>query len=143
MKFLNPEPPLSELQVDECEAGCGLLLPKALRQFYLFSNGGEPEPYVFRDKIDTVVSEFLPLLTENEDQLTAIEVYQHLVLDQAIVPSAFFPFAVDGGGDFFFTDTSTNHGAVYFYNNDALEESESLVDLELGVADFWKALTPE
>jgi hypothetical protein len=89
-----------------------------------------------------VVSQFLPLLTKIERRETAPTVYQDLVLDRTPDPTTYFPFAVDGGGDYLFTDTSTNHGAVYFYGSDADEGSECLADLELDLADFWKASTP-
>jgi hypothetical protein len=102
MEFLNPDPALTEVQIKECETACGLRLPQALRETYLSANGGRPNPYVFEKKIDTAISQFLPLMTKVERRETALDVYQDLVLERAIVPITYFPFAVDGGGDYFF-----------------------------------------
>lgn len=142
MQFINPEKKqITESMLAECEAVCGLKLPQALRASYLFSNGGEPNPYVFQhENLDTVVSEFLPLTAESRG--TAIKAYQRLVRDRKLVPLQFFPFAVDGGGDYFFADTSTPNGMVFFLRSDS-RRGMSLLGLGLGVAEFWNALTPE
>jgi len=117
-------------------------LPDPLRRQYLRANGGSPDPYVFEnDELDTVVAAFLPL-TATGDGDTAVETYADLVASKGIVPRHFFPFAVDGGGDYFFVDTATAEGAVYFYRSDSAEAA-GLVPLHLGVDDFWSALKPE
>jgi hypothetical protein len=107
---------------------------------YLASNGGEPDPYVFEnDELDTVVSEFLPLRSESRG--TAVRSYKLLVLERAVVSPNLFPFAVDGGGDYFFVDTETPDGKVFFFRSDAADPS--LVSLGIDINEFWAALKPE
>jgi len=107
---------------------------------YLASNGGEPDPYVFEnDELDTVVSEFLPLRSESRG--TAVQTYKLLVLERAIVSPNFFPFAVDGGGDYFFIDTKTPDGKVFLFRSDAA--APSLVSLGINLNEFWASLKPE
>jgi hypothetical protein len=141
MEFLNSDYPLSETRIAECEAACGVLLPLSLRECYLAANGGVPNPYVFENTdLDTVVSEFLPLASESRG--TAVQCYQRLVLDRKIVPEGMFPFAMDGGGDYFFTDTTSRDGAVYFFRGDS-SGTDALIKLNLGISGFWGALKPE
>jgi SMI1-KNR4 cell-wall len=110
-------------------------------KLYLLANGGIPEPYVFEDEnLDTVVTEFLPLKSENAN--TAITCYRDLVLDKKSVPRYFFPFAVDGGGDYFFVDTATPEGAIYFYRHDNAS-SKPLLNLKVGFERFWALLKDE
>jgi cell wall assembly regulator SMI1 len=141
MHFANPEQPISESEIEQCEAACGIRFPRVLRSCYLSSNGGEPEPYVYQnDDLDTVVSEFLPLLSKSRG--SAVQSYQRLVSERGIVPQHFFPFAVDGGGDYFFVDTSTPDGRVSFFRSDAADGNQ-LLPLGLGLEEFWAALKPE
>jgi cell wall assembly regulator SMI1 len=141
MTFTNPDHQIDEARIDRCEADCGIRLPRALRSTYLASNGGEPEPYVFQtDEVDTVVSEFLPL--ESDSRGTAVQSYMRLVRERALVAPHFFPFAVDGGGDYFFVDTSTDDGRVFFYRSDSAS-TLGLLPLGLNVDEFWAALRPE
>jgi hypothetical protein len=141
MEFLNPDRPLTDGMISLCEDACGLVLPDPVRQIYLRSNGGEPEPYVFQnDELDTVISQFLPLVSESRG--TAVQSYRRLVAEKALVPANLFPFAVDGGGDYFFVDCKTAEGAVYFYRSDTGFD-EKLVPLGLNFDKFWGALVSE
>jgi hypothetical protein len=141
MEFLNPDRPLTDDMIVRCEDACGLVLPNPVRQIYLRSNGGEPEPYVFQsDDLDTVISQFLPLASETRG--TAVQSYRRLVADKALVPANLFPFAVDGGGDYFFVDCKTADGAVYFYRSDTSFD-EKLLPLGLNFYQFWRALVTE
>jgi hypothetical protein len=141
MKFVGQEPPLSKETIARIESFLGVHFPDVLRQNYLTANGGEPIPYVFEsDVLDTVVSEFLPLASDIRG--TAVQCYQKLVLEERIVEKHFFPFAVDGGGDYFFTDIQTEVGDVYFYNSDS-SRPNPLIRLNLGIDSFWKALKAE
>jgi cell wall assembly regulator SMI1 len=141
MIFSNGDLQIDDARIDRCEAECGIRFPRALRALYLASNGGEPDPYVLeRDAIDTVVSELLPLVSNSRG--TAVQSYLRLVLERAIVPPQYFPFAVDGGGDYFFVDTDTIDGKVFFYRSDSID-MPLLHPLELNIDEFWKALRPE
>jgi hypothetical protein len=140
MTFTNPDPPINDALIDRCEAECGIRLPASLRAAYLLSNGGEPEPYVLQtNEVDTIVSEFLPLKSESRG--TAVQSYHRLVRECAIVPQHYFPFAVDGGGDYFFVDTESSDGKVFFFRSDS--NSPSLLPLELNIDQFWESLRPE
>lgn len=141
MNFTNSDSPITEAQIVECEANSGIRLPASLRSTYLKYNGGEPDPYVFQDdRIDTVVSEFLPLKSMSRG--SAVRSYELLVKERAIVPSNFFPFAVDGGGDYFFVDMNTPDGKVFFFLSDSTDVS-ALHPLGMGLYEFWDALIPE
>jgi hypothetical protein len=110
-----------------------------LRGQYLKSNGGTPDPYVYEDDdVDTVVSEFLPLVSCRAKR-TAFNVYENLVLAKALVPLQFFPFAVDGGGDYFFVDCSSANENVSFFVGD----DRSLLRLSVGLPEFWARLKQE
>ncbi|TPI23262.1 SMI1/KNR4 family protein [Mesorhizobium sp. B4-1-1] len=141
MRFLNSEHPLTGDMIAQCEKACGLVLPAPARELYARSNGGEPDPYVFQnDELDTVVSEFLPLAAESRG--TAVQSYRRLVTEKAVVAARFFPFAIDGGGDYFFVDTQTRDGAVYFYRSDSRFD-QGLLPLGLDFTGFWAALVAE
>lgn len=138
MKFLNPEKKLSKQQIQRVELSLGIKFPSLLVEYYLKSNGGEPEPYVFqKGRLDTVVSEFLPLISNELD--TSPEVYKDLVLSKQIVPNNLYPFAIDGGGDYFFLDLSDTKLATYFYMHDTVRK-RPLVNLRMSFGEFWQSL---
>jgi hypothetical protein len=135
------EPALTAGDIANAETSLGLSFPESVRKLYLSTNGGYPEPYVFENaSVDTVVAEFLPLKSARKG--TALKSYEHLVVNKRLVARDFFPFAVDGGGDYFFVDCSTSEGVVYFYRGDSAER-ERLLDLKLGFDEFWASLKSE
>ena len=141
MKFEDPQPPITLEDLSDAEAELGLKLPADLKATYLKANGGQPNPYVFENEdLDTVVNEFLALRQSTHGR--AEDTYRLLVRDRRLVPANFFPFAVDGAGDYFFVDTATDHGAVYFYRSDSPVE-DRLRDLKVGVREFWSRLKAE
>jgi hypothetical protein len=141
MTFANSEPQISAQEITSAEKVLGIVFPLSMRSFYLLSNGGIPEPYVYEDEnIDTVVTEFLPIKSDRKK--TAVETYERLILNKQLAAKQFFPFAVDGGGDYFFSDCSTQEGAVHFYRSDSAE-SKHLISLNLGFEMFWKSLKGE
>lgn len=141
MTFSNSEPSLSHADIADAEAILGMSLPIAVREHYLAVNGGSPVPYVYEDtNLETVVSEFLPL--KSEHIRTALKTYEHLVLRKKLVPRPFFPFAVDGGGDYFFVDCSTSDGVVHFFRSDSARGAH-LLNLRVGYKKFWPLLKPE
>ena len=142
MDFTNADMKLSESEIRRVEDGIGLTFPGPLRLHFMNYNGGEPEPYVFENddaQISTVVTESLPLLTSSE-RGTAVAAYQNLIVEKALAPKSFFPFAVDGGGDYFFIDCDS--GGVYFMKSDRYPNIE-LVDLHLDLDGFWQSLKNE
>ena len=141
MKFINSEPSISALEIANAEKALGITFPSSVRSLYLSTNGGNPEPYVFEaDKIDTIVTEFLPLKSGCKG--TALKSYERLVLDKKLVPPHFSPFAIDGGRDYFFVDCSTSNGAVYYYKSDSADRNH-LLNLKLGFEQFWGLLKGE
>jgi hypothetical protein len=141
MIFLDSQDAISMAELQRLEAVMSLVFPEPVKLCYLESNGGSPSPYVFtNDDIDTIVSEFLPLKSTTSG--TAVESYRRLVLVAKLVPRSLFPFAVDGGGDYFFVDCASPSGRVYFYRSDT-NGTDPLVDLRLGFQEFWESLKPE
>lgn len=142
MEFTNLDRPLTESEIRNVERSLSLVFPKPLFALFLQHNGGSPEPYVFEDDrqlISTVVSGTLPLLT-GSDRHTAIETYQALVIEKELVPSSYFPFAVDGGGDYFFVDCESER---VFFLDTARYPPVELKDLDCRLDQFWKKLQPE
>jgi hypothetical protein len=141
MKFEHADISLTLRDISDAEKEVGLSFPTSLRNHYLTVNGGSPNPYVYEDEnVDTTISECLPLRsTRSRD--TAIVVYQDLVISKGIVPTHFFPFAIDSGGDYLFVDCSSVDGDVYLYQHDTIYEP--LVPLRVGLDEFWARLKPE
>jgi len=141
MLLTHQEPPISEQQIVDIQTNLGVHFPIAICKFYLSSNGGIPDLYVFENKqLDTVISEFFPLASNK--RRTAIQTYNLLVRDKRLVAPQFFPFAVDGGGDYFFVDCLTEEGLVYFYRSDTAS-GKQLLSLELGFEAFCESLKKE
>jgi hypothetical protein len=135
MKFENSRTPLTSEALSSAEAEIGLRFPPGLREHYLRANGGVPAPYIFRrGEISVAISECLTLRVDGRG-LSAIGAYESLVLKRRIIPSYFFPFAVDGGGNLFLVDCRSDEGAVYVWWHDVLDEN--LLDLRVGIAEFW------
>lgn len=143
MRFDNPEVPVTSDEIKVIESNLSLSIPQELKEQYLRSNGGSPDPYVYEDdNVDTVVASFLPLVS-SRGKRTAVDTYEHLVQSQKIVPQHYFPFAVDGGGDYFFVDCSSENGMVFLYRSDFAVDDGPLVPLKVGVGEFWSRLKPE
>jgi len=66
-------------------------------------------------------------------------------LEKALAPKNFFPFAVDGGGDYFFADCDTPAAIVSFFQGDywSSDRSKCLLDLSLGIEQFISCLKAE
>lgn len=144
MKFTSLDRIPSLDEIISIESRLGITFPESLRDLFLTFNGGIPDPYVFRiDDLHTVVSETLPLISE-QGRDTALESYESLVLRKHIVPTNFFPFAVDGGGDYFFVDCQESEATVYFYRSDGFfAPDDPLIKVCPTLTDFWDSLTSE
>ena len=141
MQFTHSQESVSTTEIDQIETEMGLKLPESVRSCYLAANGGVPSPYVFtNDDVDTVVSELLPLKATKTG--TAVQSYKRLVVALKLVPTSMFPFAIDGGGDYFLVDCRTVKGRVYLYRGNT-DKHNPLVDLELDFDDFWASLKSE
>jgi cell wall assembly regulator SMI1 len=141
MRFDDCDVALTDAQVQSVEASLGLRFPPSLREYYVRWNGGSPDPYRYEDEnLDTVVADCMPLVSRHR-RGTSVESYRNLVLAKRLVPRHFFPFAVDGGGDYFFVDCSSADAAVYFYRGDSAHDA--LLPLQVGLPDFWRRLKPE
>ena len=144
MTFDNTDAALTIHDIAQVEVELGLTFPLPLRRHYLQWNGGSPDPYVYEDEhIDTVVADVLPLKSPING--TAVKSYRALVLEKQLVPRTFFPFAVDGGGDYFFADCSDPNGQVYFFNGEAWfdDRDRCLVKLPVDFDGFFASLKPE
>lgn len=64
--------------------------------------------------------------------------YELLVLKRKILPRHFFPFAIDGGGNLFLVDCRSDEGLVYIWWHDVPDDN--LLDLRVGISDFWPNL---
>jgi cell wall assembly regulator SMI1 len=145
MTYNKPDYHLSANDLAMLETELDFSFPESVRRLYLATNGGYPDPYVITtDALDTVVSEFLPLKSDRGTG-TAMSAYRRLVLEKRLCPVQFFPFAVDGGGDYFFVDCSDPLGRIYFFRGDyALDlPEEALLDLGINFDEFWSSLKSE
>ena len=141
MRFEKRRPALGATDISEVEDRFELTLPEDLRSVYTQSNGGTLADYVYDDEgVSTVISQILPLTADSG--MSAARSYQLLVEDRAIVPRHFFPFAVDGGGDYFFVDCRTAEGRVHFFRADE-DPPDQLLDLGVGISDFAARLRSE
>lgn len=141
MTFDDPGPSLSTKDIERIEHELGVKLPTPVAKKYAESNGGEPDRYVLDMKgVSTVVTEFLPL--HADERMNASRSYRLLVLRRKIVARHFFPFAIDGGGDYFFVDTTSEDGCVLFFRADE-DPGEELLDLGVSFEEFWSLLSYE
>jgi hypothetical protein len=141
IRFESAEAPLKSEALSSAETEVGLTFPPGLREYYLRSNGGVPDPYVFRrESIMVAVSECLPLRREGRG-VSAMGTYRDLVLQRKIIANHFFPFAIDGGGNLFLVDCRTDEGAVYVWWHDVSDDN--LLDLHTGISGFWSFLENE
>ena len=142
MYFDDSEAPITVEELADIEALILLKLPRPLKNMYVIANGGSPNPYVYEDdQLDTVVASVLPIASSSKQ--TAVNVYEDLVKSKKIVSSHFFPFAIDGGGDYFFIDCMSQDGLVHFYRSDSSDVGSPLISLGIGVEEFFRKLKPE
>jgi cell wall assembly regulator SMI1 len=138
MRFTDSHAPLTPQDIAHMEAKLGLRFPEPVHELYLSANDGIPDPFRFQsESLDTLVAEFLPLNMESTE--AAIAAYHDLVVDQKAAPTSFFPFAVDAGGDYFFVDTTTLEGTVYFHRHDTAS-ADPFLNLRIGFEQFWSLL---
>ena len=138
--FGNCDVELTEDDLAKTEVELGCSFPPPLRAHYLKDNGGIPSPYIYRDgSLETAISAALPMKSLSSRR-TIVDVYKRLVRALGLVPGHFVPFAVDGGGGYFFCDCSSQEGLVSFYRHDTAYEDKRLLPLGLGFSAFWASL---
>lgn len=142
MEFVNKDKTLTLDEVKAVEAALHLHFPEALRELFVANNGGKPMPYVLStDTIDSVVNETLPLISERE-RMTAPDLHHKLVADMKMIERRFFPFAGDGGGDYYFVDCDDPQGGVYISMHDSAKGFR-LERVWNSISGFWDQLVAE
>ena len=128
-------------EIREIETKLSLSLPTSLKEVYLNLKVNDFEQSYFTfDGSDYEVAELLPLKAERYEY-TAMSSYRNLVLSKGLRPNAFFPFAVDSGGDYYFVDCSRPDGTVSFFQGEYWpDEQECVTNFGLGFKEFWHAL---
>lgn len=140
--FTNSDGPLSRADILSVQRDLGVQLAPELVDFYLSTNGGEPERYVLARpdiRVETSVTEFLPLRSDRPGVLTAADVYRSEILERRLLPTSYFPFAVDGGGDFFYLDSDSERCVLY--RHDTIFEKR--IPLDVSLSDFIESLVSE
>lgn len=139
LKFIHLDKKLTESEVLKVSLELGFVFPDPLMFHFVNHNGGVPVPSVFHDAfMDTVVSETLPLISDS-GRGTVVSAYKNLVMAKKIVPARSLPFAVDGGGDFFFCDLNNEDVRVFFFRSEYYPDTEKcLTDLGMGLEKFFK-----
>ena len=141
MNFKKQRPGVRPGEIADVEDRFELALPEDLKRIYTQTNGGTLEDFLYEyGDISTVISQILPL--SSDSGMSAARSYHLFVEDRGIVPRHFFPFAVDGGGDYFFVDCRTAEGRVHLFRADD-DPPEQLQDLGVGIAGFGARLRPE
>jgi SMI1 / KNR4 family (SUKH-1) len=133
--FVNSAAPIRAEDIASVERELGIHFPVGLRNHFLETNGGSPEPYIYED--GSVISQCLVLVGRG----SAVDAYRDLALKKRVFPLQFFPFAVEGGGDLFLVDCSTPDGMVYLWRHDL--SAETLVSLHSRIDDFWSRVTDD
>ena len=142
VEFKSVDGPLNDPEIARVSRQIGLKFPCELIGFYKCFNDGEPDPYVFRRGDDEIlVSATLPL-SSPLGRRTAVDTYDALVNNKKIVGKAYFPFAVEGGGDYFFVDCVHETESVHYYRSDTIFDS-GLVRVAGSLAEFFDAFGPE
>lgn len=137
VEFIECEAPATAEEIEAVEKYVGYRFPAGLRRLFESANGGRPEPYIFRHgRIDTAVSECLPLRTGKN---SALATYEILIRQKKLLPDNYFPFAVDGTGDYFFVDCTSADALVTLYVHDTA--FEHVVPLNIGIEEFWSRMT--
>ena len=143
VEFAHCDVKLTEVDLAKAEVEIGRSFPPPLRAHYLRYNGGVPDPYLYEDdNLETAISAALPMKSLSSRR-TIVDVYERLVRALGLVPGHFVPFAVDGGGGYFFCDCSSEEGLVSFYRHDTAFEDERVLSLGLGFSAFWVSLRSE
>ena len=118
----------------------GFEIPDVVKVYFMQFGGGVPNPFLLRiqDFVDTEVSYLLSILADSGGPSIG-DVYLNF-RESERVPQGFLPFAVDGGGDFFFVNCLKSSTPTFFYDS---KVNRRLIDLDRGFEDFWDLLESE
>jgi hypothetical protein len=146
--FRNTSEQISLADIAQIESALKVQMPQTLKDHYLKSNGGVPDPnYWLRGDNDPLcVHRFIPMKYP-AGNLTIESVYKRGI-EKDFLPPDLIPFAVDEGSNFFCVDAQ---GTVWFYAMDAwsskLSTAENKIKAKKFVADslekFVSGLTVE
>ena len=111
--FNNTENQLDTNDLNKFKNDYKLNLPSSYTSHILSFNGGYPD----KDEIKGhVVSKFYPI---KYGDYTLEEILNDLVVNENILPSDFFPFACDqGGNDFCISLQDSQYGKIYLFYHD-------------------------
>ncbi|MFJ1430915.1 SMI1/KNR4 family protein [Capnocytophaga canimorsus] len=118
--FINQSKSLETKDILEIEQKLSVEIPKYLKEFYLFTNGGEikDDKCIFIDKNgnDYNIKTFLPMKYRRfEDDILFEELTIHFI-SKKLLQSNFLVFAIDWGGFPFCYNVDDD--AIYFYDLD-------------------------
>lgn len=120
--------PITVADIDEVERRFGVLLPQALREFYLQSNGGRPDRNCYEVNAEIyIINTFLPIKFAAGTRGTLERSIQWLKIERQILPENFVPFAVDPFGNYFcFSTGEVDAGVIYFVGMDCKGEPKGV-----------------
>ncbi len=140
--FLDLEPPINELDLDQLEKEYSFSMPTMIRNHILEYNGGYPKKSVFvNDDGETYsVSYFIPVKYGNFN----LEKVLDLLRDDKVFPKWLVPFADDDGGDFFcYSLRNDEIGAIYYYSHEfdyGEDPEQHITYLSPSINDFIDSL---
>jgi hypothetical protein len=133
VEFEECEPPASDALIKATEDRVGIRFPAALRWLFQNANGGRPKPALFANENGRVwVDRTLPL---RDGKGSAEWWYNLMVRKKQMVPSTWFPFALDPTGNVLYVDSESDDAMVHAYLHDTAFEPR--VDLGIGLDELW------
>lgn len=143
--FRNSSTTLKIEDILEVEEKTKLSFPDDLKQFYLFSNGGElsDERCVFIDAEDNdyLLKSFLPIKYPRLEDDVLLEYITVDFIKRNLIPTYFIVIAIDWGG--FPFCYNLKNGAIYFVNIESDDLDKSLVCICPSLTDFINNLIKE
>lgn len=140
-RFLDAEAPLTEEDVGRVEEQLGSELPQALRQHYLFVNGGYPERPAFRTGTDVFVLHGVMPMKHGANRFE--ETYRWHKIENPWIPAYLVPFGFDEGGELFCMSTRpAEYGAIYHFWTEFHDDLErALTYLAPSLREFIEGMT--
>jgi hypothetical protein len=134
IKFSNTKSPVTGADLDDVERRFAFRFPPEYREFYLHTNGGQPDPNRFTDAGGPcIVHEFLPIKYGGMGAST-LEASVHLLkVERHLLPEHLVQFAVDPGGDYYcFSVRRDELGAVYLFHMDCYSNPNNAAEYLAG-----------
>jgi hypothetical protein len=140
VKFSDCKAAASEEEVRSVERACKLSFPDGLRRLFLEANGGKPDPVLYDYGGLCIVVQRTLVLKAVGMVYSATLAYQQLT-QRVLVPTSWFPFAIDPGGNVLLADCSSPEGMVYVCRTDAARKRSA--PLNVGIDEFWTHMRPD